>query len=147
MRTPTILALSGALTFAFLLTNVRGAEDQPPKAPAAPPVTVVEDTSTFTLANGIVTAKISKRSGDLVSLKYQNLEMLGASGHAGGYWSHAASSSRTTASITIDPKTNNGDRAEVSIKAISGGAPLGNGPGGAAVADIEIRYNVGRGDA
>ena len=31
---------------------------------------------TFTLANGIVTAKVSKRSGDLVSLKYKELELL-----------------------------------------------------------------------
>src|SRR5206468_1826806 len=40
-----------------------------------------------------------------------------------------------------------GDRGEVSIKGISGGRPLGNGPGGSTVADIEIRYSLGRGDA
>ncbi len=146
MRTPLLPTLSVVLSCAFLLTNARGADDQPPKAPAAMPVTVVEDTSTFTLANGSVTVKINKRSGDLVLLKYQNLEMLGASGHAGGYWSHAASGPRSSASITIDPKNNGGDRGEVSVKAISGGAAVGSGPGGSTIADVEIRYTLGRGD-
>src|SRR5438093_1309134 len=52
-------------------------------------VTVEEDQSSFTLSNGIVTARVSKRSGDLTSLRYKGLETLtDKSGHAGGYWSH-----------------------------------------------------------
>jgi rhamnogalacturonan endolyase len=118
-----------------------------PRADSAePPVTLVDDAANFILANGHVTAKVVKRSGDLVSLKYKDVEMLGSSGHPGGYWSHAASGPRSTATITIDPKTNGGARGEVSVKAISGGAALGNGPGGSAVADIEIRYALGRGE-
>ena len=35
----------------------------------------------------------------------------------------------------------------MAVKAISGGAPLGRGPGGSAVVDIEIRYTLGRGDS
>ena len=63
-----------------------------PFAPAAdPPVTVADDGSTYTLANGIVTAKVAKRSGDLVSLRFKDRELLsGGSGHPYGYWSHAA---------------------------------------------------------
>ena len=45
-------------------------------AAAEPPVTVIEDGSTYTLANGIVTAKVAKRSGDLVSLRFKKLELL-----------------------------------------------------------------------
>jgi rhamnogalacturonan endolyase len=139
MRTQRATTISLVIAFA-LLTSARGVK-------AEQPVTVAEDGASFTLANGLLTAKISKRSGDLVSLQYKDLELLGASGHAGGYWSHAASGPRTSASVTIDPKDNGGQRGEVSVKAISGGAALGNGPGGSAVADIEIRYTLARGDS
>ena len=54
-----------------------------------PAVTLTEDPASYTMANGIVTAKISKRSGDLTSLIYKGTELLASnSGHAGGYWSH-----------------------------------------------------------
>lgn len=39
-------------------------------------VTLTEDAATYTLANGIVTARVAKASGDLVSLHYKNQEML-----------------------------------------------------------------------
>jgi rhamnogalacturonan endolyase len=117
-------------------------------AAAEPPVTTVDDGSTYTLANGIVTAKVAKRSGDLVSLRFKDLEFLsGGSGHPYGYWSHAATAPKMTQTITIDPKSNGGERGEVSIKGVSDGRPLGNGPGGSAIADIEIRYALGRGDS
>ncbi len=137
--TATLLALCAASA----LPGSAGANDKPSVAA----VTIAEDDGTFTLANGVVTVKVSKRSGDLVSLKYKGLEMLGASGHAGGYWSHAASGPRCRATITINPTSNGGERGEVSVKAISDGTALGNGPGGSAVADIEIRYTLERGAA
>jgi rhamnogalacturonan endolyase len=127
-----------ALAFGAALTAARGAER---------PVTIAEDEANYTLANDSVSAKVSKRSGDLVSLKYKDLVLLGASGRAGGYWSHNAAGPNSSAHVTIDPKTNDGERGEVSVKAISGGAPLGKGPGGSVVADIEIRYALGRGDS
>ncbi len=115
---------------------------------AAPSVTISEDENSFTLANGIVTAQVSKRSGDLLSLKYKNLEMLDAqSGRQAGYWSHNAARGRQEARVTIDPKTNHGERAEVSIKGISGGNQMGSGPGGSVIANVEIRYALGRGDS
>jgi hypothetical protein len=80
-------------------------------------VTVSEDDSSFTLDNGIVTAQVAKRSGDLVSLKYRRLELLKAgSGHPFGYWSHDASRGERTTRITIDPNTNDGAFGEVSVK-------------------------------
>jgi hypothetical protein len=73
--------VAAALAAACAFTAARAAEA---------PVTVAEDQATFTLANGVVAAKVSKRSGDLVSLTYQGLELLGGgSGHAYAYWSHA----------------------------------------------------------
>jgi rhamnogalacturonan endolyase len=114
---------------------------------AEPAVTLAEDTSNFTLANAHLTAVVSKRSGDLVSLKYKDLELLGRSGHAYGYWSHAPSGPRAASSVTIDPRINGGRRAEVSVKAVSGGAAQGSGPGGSAIADLEIRYTLGRDDS
>ena len=106
-----------------------------------PPVTVTEDGGSYTLANGLVTARVSKRSGDLVSLRYKDIETLsGGSGHAYGYWSHDASSKSVVNTITIDPKSNGGQRGEVSVKGISKGTSMGRGPGGGTVCDIEIRY-------
>src|SRR5690348_15249495 len=40
------------------------------------PVTITEDATTYTLANGVVTARIDKNAGDLLSMKFKDLEML-----------------------------------------------------------------------
>lgn len=117
-------------------------------APAAASVTVAEDESSFTLDNGLIRARAAKRSGDLISLKYQDQEILsGGSSHPAGYWSHNTAKGRTTARVSIDPQTNGGERGEVSIKGLSDGGPMGSGPGGSVVADIEIRYALGRADS
>src|SRR5258708_3436497 len=79
------------------------------------PVKIEEDKATFTLSNGIVTARVSKRSGDLTSLQYKGIETLtDKSAHAGAYWSHDTTGGKETVTpITIDPKTNGGERGEV----------------------------------
>ena len=106
----------------FLSFTLRGAEN---------PVTVLENENTFTLANGIVTAQISKHSGDLISLEYKHLEMLDSHTRQPAYWSHDTTrSGQVIAGITIDPRTNGGERGEVSVKGIANGAPMGHGPGG-----------------
>jgi rhamnogalacturonan endolyase len=117
-------------------------------------VTVQQDDASFTLSNGIVTAKIAKRNGDIISLVYKGIETLtDKSGHAGGYWSHDASSPDQIKQITIDPASNGGERGEVSVKGISNGRRLGRPAGLAAgaegdfPADIEIRYALGKGDS
>lgn len=110
-------------------------------------VTLTENDSAYVLGNGDITATIDKRSGGLLSLRYQGMETLDAgSGHTTGYWSHAPGrDDRTVDSITINPTANDGERAEVSIKGFYQGTALGQGPGGSAAADIEIRYAVSRG--
>jgi rhamnogalacturonan endolyase len=116
-------------------------------------VTIGDEPSAFTLSNGIVTARVSKRSGDLTSLQFKGTETLNdRSGHAGGYWSHDATGGKETVTrVTIDPKANGGERGEVSVKGISGGVRMGHGPGAARggdfPADIEIRYTLGRDDS
>src|SRR5262249_5102620 len=121
--------------------------------PNVGPVKVEEDKTTFTLSNGIVTARVSKRSGDLTSLQYKGMETLtDQSGHAGAYWSQDTPGGKQTVTrIPTDPQSNGGERGEVSVKGISGGIKMGHGPGAARdgnfPADIEIRYCLGRADA
>lgn len=127
--------------------------------PAAAPVTLSETAELFTLDNGIVTARVAKASGDLVSLRYQGREMLATfltpggepdlerdppganpnglnprmTDHQYGFWSHDAMGPRGTAPalarVTIDPAANHGARGEVSVKGISRGRRMGTGPG------------------
>ncbi|HEY2881978.1 MAG TPA: polysaccharide lyase family 4 protein [Pirellulales bacterium] len=143
-----LLAAVMALTVAM---KCQSAAADNPLAPQG--VTVTENDSAFTLSNGIVTAKVSKRSGDLTSLVYTGIETLASdSGHAGGYWSHdATGGADLKTAVTIDPKSNEGHRGEVSVKGISGGKKMGHGAGAAAdgnfPADIEIRYSLGTGDS
>jgi rhamnogalacturonan endolyase len=135
-----------ALTLVILLPSAAAAEE-------ANPVTVQENEDTFTLSNGIVTATVLKANGDIRSLKYKGTEIFtDQSGHAGGYWSHDTTGGKgLVAKVTIDPADNGGERAEVSVKGISGGIKMGHGPGAARdgdfPADIDIRYTLGRGDA
>jgi rhamnogalacturonan endolyase len=110
-------------------------------------VTVTDDAHTFTIDNGIVKATIRKNSGSMSSLIYKGVEMMGGNG---GYWEQTPEGAPTlTNTVTIDPTTNNGTRAEVSIKGITGGTQmLGRGaPGGGTYCDMEIRYALGRGDS
>ncbi len=119
-----------------------------PAAEEAAKVSITESPDAYTLDNGIVTAMVGKRSGGLMSLRYKGLETLnGDPRHASGYWSHAPTSRDMTQSITIDPKSNDGARGEVAMKGISGGSPMGSGPGGSFIADIEVRYSLGRGES
>ena len=120
----------------------------PAAVQAAPAVTVSENDQSFTLANGLVTAQVAKRSGDLISLKYKGLEMLDArTSRQPAYWSHNAARGQVESRITINPQANGGERGEVSVKGISGGNLMGSGPGGSVTADIEIRYALGRDDS
>lgn len=82
-----------------------------------------------------------------MSLTYHGAEMLDAGGHAAGVWeqSPGGRGSRAVNRITIDPKSNGGERAEVSVKGVYGGAAQGTGPGGSTANDIELRYTLERG--
>ena len=141
--------LAAAILFTVALSTLLSARENA----LGQTVTIDDDPSAFTLSNGIVTARVSKRSGDLTSLQYKGTETLNdRSGHAGGYWSHDTTGGKETVTrVTIDPRSNGGERGEVSVKGISGGVKMGHGPGAAQggdfPADIEIRYALGRDDS
>jgi rhamnogalacturonan endolyase len=112
---------------------------------AGAPVTLTGDDNTYTLANGIVTAKIDKRSADVVSFQYKGLELLGSgSGHPFAYWSLPGTSmgfgSKRASTVRVDPAKNGGSRAIVSCKFAY------DGRNGTAPADAEFCYTLGRGD-
>jgi rhamnogalacturonan endolyase len=138
-------------------------------APAAPTitrlagnaaVTVTQDDASFTLDNGIVTARIAKKNGLLESLRYRGVETMGHDqGWGGGVWeenpANAAKVGGLTQSLTIDPAANGGERGEVSVKGVTKGDPAaglspgspGGAPGGMINCDLELRYALGRGES
>jgi len=112
------------------------------------PVTLSEDQSSFTLANGVISARIEKRSGNLVSLKYRDLDLLrqgrGYWSLVGGYYGFGRISefgSRHEFSMSIDPKTNGGARGEISCKSNYNEESEFDLP-----ADAQWRYALGRGE-
>ena len=172
MKTAALLPLAALFAVVAISTSSRA---------ESPAVTIAETADTYVLDNGIVTARVAKASGDLVSLRYRELEMLatlltpeglpdlekdppganpnglnrGMTDHQYAFWSHDAMGPRGTAPaiarVTIDPKANGGERAEVAVKGIAKGRKMGTGPGaspqGQFAADVEIRYALGRGQA
>ncbi|HEY4380045.1 MAG TPA: polysaccharide lyase family protein [Acidobacteriaceae bacterium] len=119
-----------------------------PAAPAAAaPVTVVDNGDTWTLDNGIVKATVHKGTGAMPSLIYKGVQVMQASG---GTWEHNPMGAPVLVnSVSIDPVTNSGARAEVSIKGKSNGTFMmtRSAPGGGTMVDIEIRYSLGRGES
>jgi rhamnogalacturonan endolyase len=110
------------------------------------PVTLTDDGGGYVLGNGIVSARVEKQTGDLVSLRYKDMELLGAGpGRSNGYWSLPGTTltfgSNHIATIRTDPKTNDGQRATVSCKFTYDGKP------GTVPADVELCYSLGRGDS
>jgi rhamnogalacturonan endolyase len=121
--------------------------------PAAAAVTVTDNGKSWTLDNGIVKATITKDSGSMPSLIYskgaegKGVQVLQASG---GTWEHNPQGAPVLVnSLSIDPATNGGARAEVSIKGKSNGTftMTRSAPGGGTMVDIEIRYSLGRGES
>jgi rhamnogalacturonan endolyase len=107
------------------------------------PVTVTEDARMFTLANGILTAQVEKRTGNLVSLRYAGLELIEArNGQDGGYWSaigRTRADAKSVARVRIDPARNGGTLGEVSCASV-------NDPANPRVsADVDLRYALPRG--
>lgn len=108
------------------------------------PVTVTDNGASWTLDNGIVKATVNKNNGFLTSLVYRGFDT-----GSRGVWEHTPQGAPSvTNSITIDPRDNGGERAEISIKGVGGGTFMftRGAPGGGTTCDIELRYSLGRGD-
>src|SRR5208282_184926 len=81
-------------------------------------VVLTDDDAQYTLDNGTVSATISKSTGDLLGLRFKQMQLLDDKADApAGRW-HYAPQSNITASVTIAPASNNGSRAEVAIRGI-----------------------------
>jgi rhamnogalacturonan endolyase len=115
---------------------------------AAPGVTLTVDDRVAVLDNGLVTAAVDRRTGALLSLKREGLDLL-AGGK--GYWSFVGSTpaeaaagrfgSRSSFSVREDPAKNGGERAEISCRLEAAG------PDRDAPLDVDLRYTLGRGDS
>ena len=93
------------------------------------PVTITDNGDSWTLDNGIVKATLTKRDGNLTVLVYHGVSIL----TRGRCWEQTPSGT-VTARVTIDPATNGGERAEVSVKGINPRSM-----------DIETRFTMERG--
>ncbi len=137
-------------TFATLLAVATAAFSAPTSQVASDGVTLSEDAHDYILSNACVTATVDKHTGNLVSLRYRGLELMGhGSGIPGGYWEqNTGRAPQVIDSVTIDPRSNGGRRAEVSVKGISEGRMLSpSAPGGGIRCDLELRYGLGRDDS
>ena len=160
------LAVSAPLALALLLGSSAAAQ----KAAAAPrvekvtvnqPVTLVDNGDSWTMDNGIVKLSVSKKNGTIVigSLMYHGVSIVP---NRSEFWEQTPSGT-ITATVTIDPATNGGERAEVSVKGVNPGTPgvrgggavtepgsnaarygVPSGPGRGGM-DIETRYALERG--
>jgi rhamnogalacturonan endolyase len=120
------------------------AEAEPARLSAADAVTVTNDGETYTLANGILTAMVEKKSGAVLSVRYKGLDLLSRSKGSGGYWSLPGTDysfgTNRSSSILLDPRSNGGERATISCRFGYDGSP------NSVPADVEFRYSLGRGD-
>jgi rhamnogalacturonan endolyase len=149
MRTLRTLAPTGTAAFALLalLLPAHTVTAQAAKPASNAPVTITDNGDSWTLDNGIVKATVTKNNAFMPSLLYKGKQMLAASG---GTWEHTPQGApQLTNTITIDPATNGGARAEISVKGITNGTFMltRNAPGGGTLCDMEIRYDLGRGDS
>jgi hypothetical protein len=145
MTKAKLLFVSTLLALAVLLSSGAKAQSTAPVLPKVAkvtvnvPVTLTDNGDSWTLDNGIVRMTVLKRNGNLSSLVYHGVEIL----THGNYWEQTPSGT-ITARVTIDPATNGGERAEVSVLGVNPGdrnnpSPLG-GPRGGVPAAQEPRF-------
>ena len=131
----TFLALAVAMTYGAVAqqsAKVQPAGHVLPKAAKVTvndPVTLTDNADSWTLDNGILKATLSKRNGNLTTLVYHGVSLL----THGNCWEQMPSGT-VTARVSIDPATNGGERAEVSVKGINPRSM-----------DIETRFTMERG--
>src|SRR5664279_5240229 len=117
-----LLAVSGILalgTVFAVVTSAAPAQTAAPKVEKVTvnaPVTLTDAGDSWTMDNGIVKMTILKRNGNMSSLLYHGIELL----TRGEYWEQVPTGT-ITAKVTIDPSTNGGERAEVSVLGVNPG--------------------------
>ena len=126
------LALSAVLS-SRAVSQTAAALPKVAKVTVNQPVALTDNGDSWTMDNGIVKMTIPKRNGNLSSLVYHGIDIL----TRGQYWEQVPSGI-ITAKVTIDPATNGGERAEVSVKGVYNGDNTPT-PGGAARLDGATR--------
>jgi rhamnogalacturonan endolyase len=124
------LFISQFLALAVVLTSCAAAQ-QVAKVTISSPVTLTDNGTSWTLDNGIVKITVPKSDGNLSEVIYHGISILGH----GKYWEQTPAGT-ITAKVTIDPSTNGGERAEVSVKGVNPRSM-----------DIETRYTLERGSS
>ncbi len=124
------VCLAAAFVFLILALPELRAADAPVVAKPAvnAPVIITDNGTTWTMDNGIIKATILKNNGNMQTILYHGVSIVGRS----EYWERTPSG-QVTPSVTIDPATNGGERGEVAVKGVN--APM----------DIEVRYVLERG--
>jgi rhamnogalacturonan endolyase len=125
-----ILSAWRNISFFLVVTMLNAAHAAPIVAQPATstPVTITDNGNSWTLDNGIVKATINKNNGNMPSLIYHGVSIVGRS----EFWEQVPSG-QVTPSVTIDPAKNGGERGEVAVKGVNGRM------------DIEVRYTLERG--
>jgi len=106
-------------------------------------VTVVDNGTTVTMDNGVVSVLITKASGAITTFNYNGANML-AGGYSGGqfYWSwnmpNYQNPAGCTYSLTADPAINGNDYAEIKLHM------NWNGSASTAAMDVDIYYSLKR---
>jgi rhamnogalacturonan endolyase len=143
------LVTTAFLALSAILTSAAPAQTAPKvaKVTVNTPVTLTDNGDSWTMDNGIVKMTVLKRNGNLSSLVYHGTEIL----TRGEYWEQVPTGT-ITAKVTIDPSTNGGERAEVSVLGVNPGdannpSPLGGPPGGGVPAAQEPRFPAAAGAA
>jgi rhamnogalacturonan endolyase len=97
------------------------------------PVVIRQSPDNYVLDNGLIAATISRSTGDLLSLRSDGREMLAQPGRIEpGTWSTALAG-RVLDRILVNPKDNQGNSAEISIRMAT---PM----------IVDMRYALARGD-
>ncbi len=118
-----------AAAFATLPLHAAGPAPLVAKPAVNAPVTVTDNGATWTMDNGIVKATVLKNNGNMQSVIYHGIGIPNARSE---YW-ETVPTGQMTASLTIDPAKNGGERGEVAVKGVNGRM------------DIEVRYTLERG--
>jgi rhamnogalacturonan endolyase len=130
MKMSGLLAASMVLALGVVLPSAGVAQaPKVEKVTVHAPVTLTDGGDSWTMDNGIVKMTILKKNGNMSSLLYHGVELL----TRGEYWEQVPTGT-ITAKVTIDPSTNGGERAEVSVLGVNPGdrnnpSPLGGPPG------------------
>jgi len=127
---PRGLLASALITMALAVPSLPAADGPPvvAKPNINAPVTVTDNGNTWTMDNGIIKVTIIKANGNMQTIVFHGLDIVGRS----EYWERVPSG-QVTPSLTIDPANNGGLRAEVAVKGVDGRM------------DIEVRYVMERG--